>query len=118
MAFDYTTIGLPPSARVSTDEALPQLLTISDCAERLRCSLSYAHRLVARGDLSSVKLGRARRVRAEDLDRFVDGLLASQDGVERPRSSAEAREAQAANRAERLAHEASGGRWKGGRNPS
>ena len=70
---DYVTTGIPPSAQPPGDDVL--LLTLDDVAVRLRCSLSFAHRLVANGDLPSVKLGRCRRVRVEDLDRFVDGLL-------------------------------------------
>ena len=68
----YTTTG-PPSTQA--DDALPLLLTVDDVASQLRCSLSYAHRLVARDQIRSVKLGKARRVRASDLGDFVDGLL-------------------------------------------
>ena len=73
MAFDYATTGVPPSAQRPADDAL--LLTVDDVAARLRCSLSFAHRLVQRGTLPSVRLGRCRRVPAAALDAFVDGLL-------------------------------------------
>ena len=73
MAFDYPTTGFPPSASPPADDAL--LLTPADVAQRLRCSLSYCYRLIETGTLPAVYLGRARRVRAEDLASFVDDLM-------------------------------------------
>ena len=72
MAFDYAT-AVPPSAQPPADDAL--LLTPADVALKLRCSLSYAYRLIERGTLPSVRLGRVRRVPAAALDAFVEGLL-------------------------------------------
>ena len=97
MAFDYVTIGgLPPSASPPSDDAL--LLTPADVASRLRCSLSYAYRLIERGTLPSVRLGRVRRVPAASLDSFVDALLSD--------------EAQGRTARDRIALEASGEKWK------
>lgn len=50
------------------------LLTVDEAAHRLGIGRSHAYIFVMRGDLPSVKLGRSRRVRREDLDRFIDGL--------------------------------------------
>lgn len=48
------------------------LLTIPDAAARLRVSESTVWRWVYGGKLPSVKLGKARRIRAESLERFVE----------------------------------------------
>ena len=48
------------------------LLTIPDAAARLRVSESTVWRWVHGGKLPSVKLGKARRIRAESLERFIE----------------------------------------------
>lgn len=50
------------------------LLRVDDVATRLSLSRATVNRLLATGALPSVKLGRARRVVARDLEQFVDDL--------------------------------------------
>jgi len=39
-----------------------RLLTVKDLAVLLRCSRNHAERLVLRGEIASMKLGRSRRI--------------------------------------------------------
>lgn len=47
--------------------------TVDEAAEMLSISRAQAYRLIDRGDLGSFKIGRSRRVSAEQLVDFVDG---------------------------------------------
>lgn len=58
-----------------TDE---RLLTIEQAAERLQIGRTFAYGLIQRGELVSVKLGRARRVPIKALDEYVARLAAEQ----------------------------------------
>ncbi len=82
-----TTIPLfddPPPAR--RPRPLPQrdrtagepetLLTAAEAAAVLRIGRSKLYELMARGAIHSVKLGRCRRFRRSDLDRFIRTLKA------------------------------------------
>ena len=54
---------------------LPDLmLTVKETASRLKISPSHAKRLIATGEVPSVKVGRCRRVRLTDLGAYIDGL--------------------------------------------
>jgi excisionase family DNA binding protein len=48
-----------------------RLLKIKDVADMLGVSLSFAYVLTRRGDLPTVRIGNAIRVRVEDLERYV-----------------------------------------------
>ena len=48
-----------------------QLLKISEVAQRLNLSRSTVMTLVARGDIASLKIGRARRVQTSRLDAWI-----------------------------------------------
>ena len=48
-----------------------QLLTLQQVADRLQVSLSTIRRMVDRGDLPFVKVGRNIRVRPEDLEAYI-----------------------------------------------
>ena len=52
-----------------------KLLTADDVAEILQVSLSFAYALLSRGELPSVRLGRAVRVRPQDLDEFIESSV-------------------------------------------
>jgi excisionase family DNA binding protein len=56
------------------------LLTVEEAAQRLGIGRSHAYIYVLRGELPSVKLGRARRVPAVELEGFVERLRAEQSG--------------------------------------
>jgi excisionase family DNA binding protein len=47
------------------------LLTLTEVADELRVSRPTVERWVGRGEIPSVKLGTCRRVRSEDLARWV-----------------------------------------------
>jgi excisionase family DNA binding protein len=48
------------------------LLNGEEVAKRLHISLSFAYTLMRRGDIPTVRLGNAVRVRPEDLQRYID----------------------------------------------
>ena len=48
-----------------------RLLKMKDVADMLGVSLSFAYLLTRRGDLPTVRLGSAIRVRLEDLERYI-----------------------------------------------
>ncbi len=54
-----------------------RLLTADDVAEILQVSQSFAYALMSRGELPSVRLGRAVRVRPQDLDEFISSSVQS-----------------------------------------
>jgi excisionase family DNA binding protein len=56
------------------------LFTLGDVAHRLGVSETTVRRMVDRGDLAVVRLGRAVRVRPADLQVFVDRLPAERRG--------------------------------------
>jgi excisionase family DNA binding protein len=47
------------------------LVTLQDAAIYLSCSRRHVERLLARGELPRVRLGRAVRVSLMDLDRYI-----------------------------------------------
>lgn len=57
-----------------------RLLTLDDVCDRLQVSDATIRRLVRDGDLKVVRIGRAVRVRPEDLDAFIqDRLTATEE---------------------------------------
>ena len=54
------------------------LLTIPEVAIRLCLGRSLVYLLVMRGEIDSIKVGRARRVPAEALERFIEEKLAEE----------------------------------------
>ncbi|MHB1431408.1 MAG: helix-turn-helix domain-containing protein [Streptosporangiaceae bacterium] len=50
------------------------LLTVEEAARRLRVGRTLIYRLIASGDLESVKVGRLRRVPADCLPAYVASL--------------------------------------------
>ena len=53
-----------------------QLYTARQVAQVLMLSRSKTYELLTTGELKSVKIGRSRRVPAEFLDEYVEGLCA------------------------------------------
>jgi excisionase family DNA binding protein len=49
-----------------------QLLSVTTVAERLDVSQDTVRRLIARGELSAIRIGAAVRVAAADLEAFLD----------------------------------------------
>ena len=48
-----------------------QLLKVPDVADILNCSKAYIYKLVKQGEIPSVQIGTAVRIRPQDLDRFI-----------------------------------------------
>lgn len=51
---------------------LQKLLRASEVAEILDVSKAFVYQLIQRGLLRSVRIGTSRRIRTEDLLRFID----------------------------------------------
>jgi excisionase family DNA binding protein len=56
----------------------PVLLRVEEAAQRLGVSRAQMYRLIAAGEVASVKIGSSRRVPTRCLDEFVDRLLGEQ----------------------------------------
>jgi excisionase family DNA binding protein len=52
-----------------------KLLNAEDVAEILQISLSFDYALMNRGEIPTVRLGRAVRVRPQDLDEFIESSV-------------------------------------------
>lgn len=52
-----------------------RLLTAAEVADQLRVSTMTVYRLIRRGELPAVRVGRNYRVRAADLDTYLDGQV-------------------------------------------
>jgi excisionase family DNA binding protein len=48
-----------------------QILSPEEVAQYLGCGRTFAFKLLARGDIPSFTIGRLRRVRRTDLDRYI-----------------------------------------------
>jgi excisionase family DNA binding protein len=69
--------ALPRHRRpVRPPAAADVLLTAAEAAAVLKIGRSKLYELMARGAIESVKLGRCRRFRRSDLDRFIRDLAA------------------------------------------
>ena len=55
-----------------------RLLTLPEVQQRLKVGQTLCEALVRRGELPSVKIGRARRVAASAVDRYIEKLQADQ----------------------------------------
>ena len=54
---------------------MPKLFTGDDVAEILNVSPSTAYRLMRRGEIPTIRMGRAVRVRPEDLEGFISSSV-------------------------------------------
>ncbi len=54
------------------------LLTVPEAAERLGVGRSFLYNVIQRGELVTVKLGRARRVPVAELNHYVERLRETQ----------------------------------------
>jgi len=57
------------------------LLTVTEAARRLALSRSTVYNLMERGDLAYVKIGRARRIPVDELERLVRESTVSRRSV-------------------------------------
>lgn len=49
------------------------LVTVRHAAERLTISTSSVYRLIERGELSALKIGRSVRIYKDSLDKYLNG---------------------------------------------
>ena len=56
------------------------LLTIPEVADRLGLGRSFIYQLVMKGEIPSIKIGRARRVPSKGLEDFVAARIGDSDG--------------------------------------
>jgi excisionase family DNA binding protein len=56
----------------------PWVLTPEEVAEVLRLSRSTAYHLIEAGELPSVRIGRLRRVRKADLERWMEEHMSAE----------------------------------------
>jgi excisionase family DNA binding protein len=61
---------------------MEQLLNGEDVANILQVSKSFAYQLIRCGDIPSVRLGRAVRVRLQDLERFIASNVCGSHGTQ------------------------------------
>ena len=53
----------------------PPLLTLREAANRLGIGMSTLYKVIAKGDLPVVKIGKSTRVRESDLTEYVAGRV-------------------------------------------
>jgi excisionase family DNA binding protein len=61
-----------------------RLLTAGEVAEQLRVSTMTVYRLIRRGELPAVRVGRNYRVRVEDLDGYLSEQVVDPASVDLP----------------------------------
>ena len=64
-------------SNTTTHDAPPKLLNVKEVAEALQCSPRAVAAWTASGELVSVKLGRLRRYRPEDVEAFIQRNLST-----------------------------------------
>jgi excisionase family DNA binding protein len=55
------------------------LLTVNEAAEALGISRAMVYRLINAGELHTVKIGKARRISVEELQKYVERLSEEQN---------------------------------------
>ena len=54
---------------------MPKVLTISDVSEILKVSRSTVYRIIKEQDLKAIKVRKTIRVKAEDLEEYLDSCM-------------------------------------------
>jgi excisionase family DNA binding protein len=57
---------------MSTPDPLSRLLTVAEVANVMRVSRMTVYRLIRRGQLQAIRVGRNYRVREDDLSAYLD----------------------------------------------
>ncbi len=63
-----------------TGPELSRMLTVAEVASVMRVSRMTVYRLIRRGQLRAVKVGRNYRVREDDLERYLESHTLESDG--------------------------------------
>jgi excisionase family DNA binding protein len=73
-------MGITTPNRKGIEESTPQgLLTPEQVAAYLGCGRTYAYKMLQTGEIPSLKIGRLRRVRLEDVFEYVRKQLDEQE---------------------------------------
>ena len=56
---------------MAVSHACARFLTVSEVAELLRISDMTVYRLIKRGELAAVRIGKSYRLREDDVDRYL-----------------------------------------------
>jgi excisionase family DNA binding protein len=80
MTSDELDALFPGRASATRVAQLPLVLTVEEAAERLGVGRTVMYALVSSGAVESVRIGRLRRVPADALVTFLDGLRTSRGG--------------------------------------
>lgn len=65
----------------SRTQAAVRLLTPEEAADQLGCGRSHIYRLIAAGEVRSVKVGRLRRVPSTEVEAYIANLMLAGSGV-------------------------------------
>ena len=57
-----------------------EVMSPEDLANYLGCGRTFAYQLLAEGSIESFKIGRLRRIRRSDVDRYIEERAGSADG--------------------------------------
>ena len=60
-----------------------RLLTVSEVADHMRVSSMTVYRLIKAGSLKAVRVGKNYRIRANDLDSYLQSSSVTRNGAER-----------------------------------
>ena len=63
-----------------SENEFSDLLTIKEVEKYLKLGHTKVHQLLASGEIPSLKIGKSRRVRRTDLDRFLEALITEENG--------------------------------------
>ena len=63
-----------------TESQRPRYLTVAEVAQDMRVSTMTVYRLIKSGELAAVRVGKSYRIRATDLDTFLDSRYVSETG--------------------------------------
>ncbi|MHA2064065.1 MAG: helix-turn-helix domain-containing protein [Candidatus Thorarchaeota archaeon] len=69
-----------PNIEKHEGEKLPRLLTVLEVTNILGLGQSTTYLLIKRGELTCVRIGRAVRVRQDDLDAFIESKVVKGSG--------------------------------------
>lgn len=62
-----------------------KMLTIKEVQERLNVSLNTVNRLIHSGKLPSYKIGKCRRFKANDVEKYINSCIDLQETIFTPR---------------------------------
>jgi len=76
----------PTAAQAPASRPMPErvLLTVEEAAERLHIGKTKTYALIKTGEITSVLIGRLRRIHIDAVNAYAAGLVAEQQNTSRP----------------------------------